>query len=224
MKQINIIIAERDRDDCLSVCLHHLDIANSGKLYNVIVYVVSDRRSTLVHCENIYVFMYYFPTLTKYFNKAALLNYGLEVMVPDFDWLSIVDVDMMYNPKFFNTIDMNISDRSYLVSTGTQLSNGDVYPGASQISISRTVYELFQNIYGEKLYCEDFEGWGGEDSDLSLKSIDMKKEDLIDRRVISDMWIHRNHEKRHENEDYTRQLFEKRRITNKEILRRWLEK
>jgi hypothetical protein len=225
MKQINVIIAERDRGDCLSVCLYHLNAANLDRLYNVDVYVVSDRKvNSNTVCNNINVHLLFFPTLSKYFNKAVLLNYGLEIMKPVFDWVSIVDVDMIYDGQFFRTVDHNMSDRSYIVCTGTQTNSNCVYPGASQISMSSLVYKLFTTIYKDKLYCENFVGWGGEDSDVSLRSIDLKKAGLIDRKVIRYMWLHIDHSKREENKAANYELFLSRRRTNQELLRRWLDR
>jgi hypothetical protein len=238
-KNINVIVAKHERDDYLAVCLHYLNIANKSRRYNVDVYIVDDRgRRNNLCLENIDIHTLYLPILDKHFNKAKLLNYGLETMNSGFDWLSIIDVDMIYHTRFFETIDTYMTNRAYIICSGMYLdpkqteeyknllikqpyySNG-TYPGASQISMSKQVYELFQKIYGEKLYCEDFIGWGGEDSDVSLRALDLKTLGLIDRIKIKDMWMHMNHDKREENSEFNYLLFEKRRTINRELLRRW---
>lgn len=240
-KNVNVIISKRGRDDYLIVCLHYLNKANAAKRYHINVYVVSDIRYEVNYtADNIDIRSLFIPRIDNDFNKSRLLNYGLRNMDNSFDWLSVVDLDMIYHKYFFNLIDLRMKERSYIITTGRQLDIvmtekyrnfliepnyeiGPIYQGNSQISMSNNVYSLFKKIYGDDLYCEDFCGWGGEDSDVSFKAADMSKEGLIERKKITEMWLHMAHERNLDSRVSNNELFTSRRLKNKELLRRWLD-
>jgi hypothetical protein len=246
IKPVNIVIAKRGRDNYLSLCLHYIRRAGEHQNLNIDIYVVDD---SIVPCDktflkgttNINVYYTHLEQTSNHFNKAKLLNYGLEIMNQDFRWLSIVDVDMIYSAHFFSVINSLTSLRSYIITTGNYLDKAltDYYmltldepntyegikcSGASQISISPEVYKLFKSIYGDKMYCEDFISWGGEDSDISFKSVDLQRYNLIDRRKIESMWLHLQHNQS-KSDHLTKantELFRRRRIDNSVLLERWL--
>jgi hypothetical protein len=216
LKQINVIIAESNREDNLISCLHYLNLANVGKNYSVDVYVVKNGYTPNQHVQdNINIHTIFHSMYSKEFNKSKLLNYGLFCMKKQFSWLSVVDVDMIYCSDFFSMIDMCMHSKSYVISKGA-------IPGTSQISMSYEVYNLFKEIYGEKLYCEEFVGWGGEDSDVSFKAMDMRKSGLINIVKLPDLWYHTPHERTEDNKENNLKLFESRRDYNIQLLKKWM--
>jgi hypothetical protein len=156
-------------------------------------------------------------------NKASFIN-GILGQVEeyfDFDIVSIVDVDMIYNPSFYYTIEQEIDDDTYIISSGYKLSekatmelfktkdkitysditpdmidpeyelmgNTGAYP--SQITLTKNLYNKILDIMqSDKLYSEEFLGWGGEDSYLSFFSRHCAEAGLFKKKVIPDMWYH----------------------------------
>ena len=192
MKKFNVIIAQRGRDAHLKTCLHYLGIAAKG--YDVSVSVVQDDK------------------LDQPFCKSALLNKGLKEMRQDFDFVSIVDLDMVYRPDFFKIIN-EIDDDTYFAALGYALDRDHseemirrqlsystplshfVCSGRSQITISKKIYSMFLDILGsEKLYDERFIGWGAEDSALSFLSTTCKRHGLLNKIELPEMWYHMWHE------------------------------
>lgn len=244
MPRVNIVIAKRGRERHLNACLHFLDKCNTRFLFDVSVYVVEDRFSEHVNPESYfsikvcYLFLEEQPLL---FNKSKLLNYGFEHMRQDYDWVSVVDVDMIYDPRFLDKINSTLIDNTVCVCNGYDIDLGismfilngsyvipDIaslskYAGNSQMSMTRNTVLLIKEIYGE-LYCEKFEGWGGEDSDLSFRIYDMVKANLLRRVTFDGMWCHLWHVKERDSETYNNntQLFRERREYNQKILERWL--
>ena len=193
MKRFNVIIAQRGRDAHLKTCLHYLGIAAKG--YDVAVSVIQDDKPDQPFC------------------KSALLNRGLKEMRQDFDFISIVDLDMVYRPDFFKIIS-KIGDDIYFISSGYALdrerSEDITYrspsyeillspftcPGRSQVTISKKIYSMFLDILdSDKLYDEFFVGWGGEDSALSFLSTICMIHGLLNKIEAPGMWYHLWHEK-----------------------------
>ena len=102
---INVIIANRNRDSYLNICLYYLNLANSDKQYKVNVLVISDVPSKVNKFSNLNIKSILIPVLfSETFNKAKLLNYGLSVMPQSFAFFSIIYVVMIYDKNEINTI------------------------------------------------------------------------------------------------------------------------
>lgn len=243
MTRVNVIIAKRGRDVYLEKCLQSLELAALEVDFDVDVYVIDDRRleytspiQSTIHVHNFYLCLNHAP-----FNKSKLLNCGLSLMRRPFDWVSIVDVDMIYSREFFKQVSASMVSGACVVSHGVGLSKEDTakyfrssddsflsstnspyFPGASQISLHKRAYKTLTDIYGEKLYCEDFVNWGGEDSDLSFKLKDLNRVGIVKLRNLNDMWIHMYHDRDLINKEINISLFKERRLINKETLNRWI--
>lgn len=124
-KKFNIVIAKRDRDEYLKLCLHYLNIAAQG--YDVEVTISCDDMSNLMEFNT---FNFRFSNLNilwlsnekiNNFCKSKLLNKALLNMRYDFDYVSIVDIDMIYRKDFFSFLLKHMSDDLYLISHGYKL-------------------------------------------------------------------------------------------------------
>ena len=238
----NVIIPKTGRDDFLNVCLFYLDKAASVVDFNVNVYVIDTAKLKIPKYNSIKVKVCQLPA-SCVFNKALLLNYGLEVMEQDFWFVSIVDVDMMYSQDFFLRLESIMTKRTYVFSTGVYLTKEltdefirnrpsilsvrGQYPemsGPSQVTMHNNVYKMFKSIYGSSIYCEDFFGWGGEDSDLSYRAREMHKAGLIYRSELKYAWYHMYHDNDRYNAVANRYLYVNRKALNKDILDRFLIK
>lgn len=217
MKKINIFIAKRDRDEHLKICLHYLNLANESKKYDVEVHVIDD--GFVLEKQNIYdnirVLYYRLSDKPLFFNKAKLLNFGFERARKDFDWFSIVDVDMIYSSKWLDILNFKINQENYdyVVSHGwklkekTQEEVNKLLPfeqllllgkeefavGPSQVTITKKGYGRIQQYFPGPLYNEKFIGWGGEDSVLSSISRKLKKEKRINKLELPQIWLHQWH-------------------------------
>jgi hypothetical protein len=226
MNIINVIIANRGRSTHLDSCLYHLSKANINKRHDVCVYVVTDNLKDLEHVisckqDNIDIVALFKAVESKHFNKSILLNHGLNKMRSDYSFFSIVDVDMNYSNTFFDVVSSKAYEKAYIVCQGRN-QDSTVNRGPSQITLSKKLYQLFLQIYGENFYDESFVGYGAEDSEISFKSRDMKNSGLLDKIILPDMWIHVYHEKR-ELSINNLELFEFKKQNNKIKLMRWLE-
>jgi len=239
MRTINILIPKRGRIEYLKVCLHYLNTANADRKYDIIVYVVDDTETgyPLPVYDNIQVQQEYLKG-DGWFNKSKLLNYGLSKARYDFDHISVVDADMCYTTNFFGAVSASFDNGAdYIVSHGyklTEASSKHVYSlpaigeidnyekeefkvGPSQISMNRKCLDALKTYFGDKLYDEAYSGWGGEDSDLSLKSKILDRLGKIKKISINSMWYHLYHQQRNitpeESEHYkvTWEYFVKRR-------------
>lgn len=246
--RVNLIIAKRGREDHLGACLHFLNQANTLRAFDIVAYVI-DEYSTesqalmeLPRYGNLTVRRIKVAESSDKFNKSRLLNTGLFLMRDEYDWVSIIDVDMLYVPNFYNAVHLqlvnSIKGKAVCVCKGysldTSYSNNILggkmelpdgssilrYNGNSQISLTKSVVELIYQIYSD-MYCETFEGWGGEDSDMSFRLRDLAEAGLIHHHKLRDMWYHLCHPK--QSDDGTnKRLFERRRERNKKTLMRWI--
>lgn len=218
MFKVNVLIAKRGRNDQLDICLYYLNEANKEDRYDVCVYIIDDgaeSHTELRKLPHLDVKYWIRQNLTQHFNKSKLLNYGLEICRSDFDWVSIVDIDMVYSPMFFDTVCAALHFCNYLISTGWKLEaepTRKVYEtkppfdeilhyepktlftvGPSQITLPKETLELFTKIFKSKFYNEDYEGWGAEDSEISFKARYMAQRGLLKRDTLHRMWIHLHH-------------------------------
>ena len=223
VKRVNIIIPKRDRHEFLATCLHYLNLACANPGFKVTVYVSDDsvnETPPLGHYKNFKLMHLRFPN-SGLFNKSRLINNALSRM-DDFDWFSILDVDMVYTHSFLNDILRKINlGADYVVSHGYKLGSsvsGHVmasYPaieyvmsatdkeefrvGPSQISMTKAAYNLFISSFGSPLYDEFYEGWGAEDSDVSFKSMFLSDKRMLRKESVNDVWYHMYHESRNTN-------------------------
>lgn len=238
----NVIIAKTGRDTFLDVCLFYLDKAASVVNFNVNVYVIDTKSLHLPTYKSIKVKAHQLAE-QKLFNKAILLNYGLNVMKRGFWFVSIIDVDMIYSQDFFVRLGSTMTKWGYIFSTGVYLTKKETeeficnrpetvsiigeYPkisGPSQVTMHSNVYQLFNSIYGSKLYCEEFAGWGGEDSDLSYRAREMHKAGLIYRQELTYVWYHMYHDNDKRNAIINKNLYLDRKALNKDMLQKFLNK
>lgn len=223
--------------------------ANEGDKHDVTVYIVCDDslmkiqelwcyKNLAVGCDII--------NSDVQFNKSKLLNHGLAVMRKDFDYVSIVDIDLIYNKRFFDTIVERVGGDIYFVSSGYKidasssvvvlndtknvvewkdlstsidpdeqgLNEQKKYP--SQVTMTKDLYERMIAVLGT-LYCEDFKGWGGEDSALSMLSYAAERVGVFRKIYDHTMWYHLHHPRM---PDYNQEQYNK----NVVVLRDYLAK
>jgi|PlaIllAssembly_1097288.scaffolds.fasta_scaffold153897_3 hypothetical protein len=244
----NVLIAKRGRDSYLRTCLHYLNKANSSNKYDIQITVIddSDYLPNDTKLDHISVNYIQFKTGSRFFNKAKLLNVGLRKMRPDFDWVSVVDIDMVYAPSFFDSVCIDRPGCPYIISTGYKLDDistavvmtthtsfeeilplvtGEPFTNApSQITLARSTINLLSRIFdSDKIFCEEFEGWGGEDSEMSFKARELAKHQLITKYHIPNMWYHLWHEDSRDETQFQKNLeiFEEKRVKNNTIIKRF---
>ena len=217
MSQVNIIIPKRGRDNYLDTCLYYLNLCCLDKQFKVNVYVIDDTtKLPFKKYDNFNLTSIYLPN-SGLFNKSKLINRGLLEMEKNFDWFSIVDVDMVYSTNFLSQVHQKIlSGVDYIVSHGYKMQPSlsayvmatkpeiliiqessrkeEFKVGPSQISMTKNTYELFLNLFGSPMYDEYYEGWGTEDTDISFKSAKLQRMNKMRKDTIPSMWFHLYHE------------------------------
>jgi hypothetical protein len=228
----NVIVPFRGRRAYRKQCLKSLDIAAKGK--DVVITLVTDEDHFTFDEDEHYdvpTTLFMLPQEDEQFNKSRLLNKGLRMMRQDFDYVSIVDCDMIYNPKFFDITNLGALDDVYFISGGYKLTgsgtsylfnhyipynqipgfcidptsvhenNNGLYP--SQITLTKYLYHKLLDILQTKdLYHEGFIGWGGEDSYLSFFSRACERAGLLKRHYDKNMWYHLWHPPAKESEEF----------------------
>ena len=216
---VKVVIAKRNRLEHTLNCLRFLDYANEHKYFDVNVCVCDDTYSEFL--TNDYSFANLSVTKIHLknegaFNKSQLLNEGIKNSTSGtFDYMMIVDCDMIYSPTTFSVVNNLISQGyDYVVCHGWKLGEGtqnlvnsansfdDVYKlpkeefnvGPSQVSISNKGYQIIQQYFPGKLYREEFAGWGGEDSVLSSVSRKLALDGKLRKTEVSNVWLHQYHE------------------------------
>jgi hypothetical protein len=237
---INIIVAKRDREEDYDIFLHYLNKISVG--HDVTVYVTSS-KDTLKYppeyfqfLENIFVNHQHAPAPS--FNKSILLNQGLARMRSHYDVVCIMDIDMVYNQGFFTKVESLIKrGHNYIVCSGQNLSEeqtfqvfekipeevhdvGVQFTGCSQICLTEDALDTLEDLFGF-VYDDKFEGWGGEDSDLSYKSSVLHNHALLSKTVLKDVWNHLEHPSRKpvdvENTDNYKRYIENKPIIEKQV-------
>lgn len=213
--KINIIVAKKYRDRQYQTFLYYLN--QISKDHDVSVYI-SSCGDDIAYCNAYLVEFENMRTDHEYvnipvFNKSILLNHGLKRMRKNYDIVSIFDVDMIYHYDFFDIIEHCFSiGIDYTVTYGKQLSPamsekvylfpeineifkyvGKEYLGCSQITMNKKVIFILENLFG-KVFDERYEGWGGEDSDISFKSKMLTKLNIIQKKELYNCWVHLWHE------------------------------
>lgn len=238
----SVLIAKRGREEYLSSCIHYLDNANSSNQFDVQVLIVDDGgdKPLDLFAKNLSIKHVQVCSIFQHFNKAYLLNVGMKYA--DTDFVSVVDIDMVYSPLFFEQMYRKRSGTPYIISIGHKLDDHSSsivmqtqpkfseifslvpiqsFPEApSQITLARNTVDKFAEIFESDFFCEDFEGWGGEDSDISFKATELAKFRLIDKYVIPDMWFHLWHENSRDETQFGRNLslFEDRKGKTKSLV------
>jgi hypothetical protein len=233
--KFNVIIAKRGRDKYLRRCLESLNEVAYG--YNVNIFIgTDDSYAQLKDCYRHLSINFIRVCHTGYFNKSKLLNEALRVMDKDFDFVSIVDVDMIYNPDFFSKIiETVISNEIYMISVGYKLTKDSTkllihhsipwntmmpqdcidkeekakgkFIYPSQVTMSKDLYTKLTYILGTgKLYDETFKGWGGEDSYLSFFSTECHNQGIIQKKYVENMWYHLWHPPTYNKEQHEKNL------------------
>ena len=217
----NVIIPKRGRDDHFEVCMVYLNKAAAYIDTPVNVYVVTETdfkiKAMMLNLNIVTVPIDYDPV----FCRAKFLNVGLAAMSKDFNYVSIIDGDMIYRKDFFRLV-QEIDTDTYFISGGVKLeeeftrrclinstdfyrlSTNDIdeksitenkrmlYP--SQITLSKTLYHKILSILDrETLYDNRFIGWGGEDSEISFFSRVCHTEGVFYKRYSHNIWHHLFH-------------------------------
>ena len=179
--------------------------------------VKSDYKSYFT--PNITVEYMYKENTSEYFNKSELLNFAMRHSRSDFDWMSIVDVDMIYREDFLECVTDVFESDSYkvVVNRGVLMNIGQidtffndsdrlfkdllriystcVSHGYSQVSLSKLVYDQIMEIYGLNTLYDfadlEFIGYGAEDVAVGrmLASL-VENIDKISKIVMQGMWFH----------------------------------
>ena len=124
MNKINLIIAKRNRDDYLNLVLHNFNLSNQNKKHDVAVYIGEDIRENInkfnySKYHNLKIEHIYVPNLPEaqgLFCKANILNTLLIKMRQDYDFVCVVDTDMVYRNDFFDLI-------SSILKSGQSMEN-----------------------------------------------------------------------------------------------------
>lgn len=238
---INIICAKQNREEHYDMFLHYLNQLSEG--HHVSVYVSSSGDSLeykdnhFKNFENIHVYHNLIELET--FNKSILLNDAISRMRCHYDIMCVMDIDMIYGKNFFTYIESMFNDAcDYVVSYGRKLTEavtngmyehvpeyeqmerleGVNFAGCSQIVMNEHTIELLLEIFGF-VYDDRYEGWGGEDSDLSYKSKILADNRLIDKRISGHVWYHLYHKSREpenveQTENYARYMNNRKLIEN----------
>lgn len=246
-----VIIAKRGREEYLRTCLHYLNEANSSDNYDITVVVVDDGDSNVdrkLFYQYISVHYTSLRSNSPLFNKSLLINWGIKELGDDFDWISIVDIDMVYSPNFFDSVYRPRPGNPYIISFGAKLdkhisdivmvtqpryreidllTNSSYFPEApSQVTMSRKTLDIFSDVFKEGLFHDGYIGWGGEDSDLSFRARSLSKVGLVNKYLVPSMWYHLWHEDTKDEIQFKKNLslFESRLSKNKKMIERYLEK
>ena len=230
--KFNIMISKRGRKEYLLTCLHYLNLANANRYDDVEVYISHDDNEILdfSNFKNLKIF-YYFIQNKGYFNRSILLNHSIKHARKDFDIMTIMDLDMIYDDKFFEIIKYLINYYDYIVPTGYKipkeesesikesLDNVDIikklgrydnYAPPSQMSMNKKAYfEMIKASDREQLFNEYYEGWGCEDSELSAISAYLRQKGIIKKTMMHGMWYHLWHEIEHDKNNFNKELFER---------------
>jgi hypothetical protein len=118
MAKFNVIIPERNRTKYLTLCLSSLFIAAMDK--DVKIHIAQEEE------------------ITGLFNKSKLINGKLKEIENEIEegYISIVDVDMIYTPDFFDIIENEVDDKTYLISNGfklTQMATEEIFSATDTI-------------------------------------------------------------------------------------------
>jgi tetratricopeptide (TPR) repeat protein len=230
--KFNIMISKRGRKEYLLTCLHYLNLANRNRCDDVDVYISHDDNEILNFdkFDNLKIF-YYFIQKEGNFNKSMLLNNSIKHAREDFDIMTFIDLDLIYNDKFFEIIKYLRNSCDYIVTTGyrlpqkesksikesldnfgviKQLGRYDTYAPPSQISINKKAYsEMIKAAGREQLFNEYYEGWGCEDSELSAISEHLSQKGIIKKTMIHGIWYHLWHESEREKNNFNEDLFKR---------------
>lgn len=230
--KFNLILAKRGRTEYLLTCLYYLNLANAQKHDDIEVYIShdDDELSNFAKFENLKIFDCSVPKKGA-FNKSMLLNNALKHAREDFDIISFIDLDIIYDDKFFEIMKYLINHYDYIVTTGYKLpqeesesikkSLGDLdllkqlgsyenYAPPSQISINKRAYlEMIKASGREQLFNEYYEGWGCEDSELSAISAYLNQKGIIKKTMMHGMWYHLWHEIEHDKNTFNKNLYER---------------
>ncbi len=230
----NIVIAKRGRSDYLNICLQYLYDAITPE-HDVMIYIVCDDDVMEATMPKECVLSFIKMDPQEKFCKSRLLNRGLLEMRSDFDFVSIVDLDILYNPKFFDEIS-KLDDNTYFISSGYKMvshaspdvimsisgfndlstfidpsvqheNHRKLYP--SQITLSKSLYNKLVTILdnGGKLYNEQFLSWGGEDSALSIFSRYCEEVGILKKVYSHDMWYHIWHDRECDKIDFDKDQY-----------------
>jgi tetratricopeptide (TPR) repeat protein len=230
--KFNIMISKRGRREYLFTCLHYLNLANANRYDDVEVYISHDDSEILdfSNFENLIIF-YYFVQKEGNFNKSMLLNNSIKHAREDFDIMTFIDLDIVYDDKFFEIIKYLINSYDYIVTTGYKLPKEefesikeslekvdaikslgkyDNYAPPSQISMNRTAYfEMLKASGREQLFNEYYEGWGCEDSEIEAISLYLSQKGIIKKTMIHGAWYHLWHEIENVKSDFDKELYQR---------------
>lgn len=220
--KFNIIITCRDREKYLNKNLFYINLANSNKTHDIQVYIISNKIYFSSKFENIKIMHKRIKNNDKLFNKSKYINLGMKKMRQDYDYFIQWDVDLIINPELFNDIEkVNID---WIVLSGEKLTKESTeyffktllkwdnikILGKDNMSIQQnkmnrfvgniaikkeTLQKYMEILKQETLYNENFTGWGGEDSLLSITSTKMVTYKIIKKVFIYNAWNHLWHER-----------------------------
>ena len=218
--KFNIVITCRDRYDYLIKNLFYINIANHNKTHDINVYTVTDKRYNADGFKNIHVVPVKTKDDGGAFNKSKYINKAVRVMRQTYDYFIQWDVDLIMNPELFDNIEKDGTE--WIVLSGEKLTaestelvfakmlkwdnvqllgkdNNSIRDNkmnryVGNIAVKKETLDLYMKILKQDdLYNEDFVGWGGEDSLLSITSTKMMQYGVIKKIYFYDAWNHLHH-------------------------------
>jgi hypothetical protein len=227
MKKVNIIIPKRNRDEYLKLFLYNLNLCNNISDYDVMVYIGEDIKENVNKINfsiynNIKIKHIYIENLKEadnLFCRGYLIHKLLEQMREDYDWFSLVDVDIVYTKNFLNDINILLKkEKRSIICKGNLLEKGNDYKkilkenydfnyiirnysfikskGFSQATVTKDDHEKIKSklkiksLYDVGSLGEQFIGYGGEDV-IVTRILQY----LTNIKYITNKWIHIWHER-----------------------------
>lgn len=231
MIRVNILIPKRNRNEYLLTFLKYFNQSTDSKLFDVTVYIGEDIKENINKIDfssfkNLTVHHLFIQNLNEadgLFCRGHILHQLLIQMRSDYDWVSVIDCDMIYHPLYLHHVKELMIAPCNIISHGELISNNQDYQvilnqnsditfdeirkkynkikshGNSQVTLHRVCHEYIKkqlnvkSIYDTSFVNENFVGYGGEDCIVSRVIWDLK--DRFPVCILENEWVHIWHER-----------------------------